>query len=55
MELVDVKLSRQELYALFLFIQPAHLQKLTGKTLNSAERDIHRADLMREKLATVQI
>ncbi|MEI6437940.1 MAG: protein arginine kinase [Candidatus Omnitrophota bacterium] len=35
---------------LFIMIQPAHLQKLEGRKLNSAERDIRRALLIREKV-----
>ena len=35
---------------LFIMIQPAHLQKLGARKLNSAERDIRRAQLIREKI-----
>lgn len=35
---------------LFIFIQPAHLQKLTGRALEPMERDIRRAELVRTKL-----
>lgn len=35
---------------LLILTQPAHLQKLEGRLLNSNERDIKRADLIREKL-----
>ncbi|MCM8760704.1 MAG: ATP--guanido phosphotransferase, partial [Candidatus Omnitrophica bacterium] len=35
---------------LFILTQPAHLQKLEGKVLTSNERDVKRADLIREKL-----
>ena len=35
---------------LIILTQPAHLQKLEGKSLNSDERDIKRANLIREKL-----
>ncbi len=55
MGLVDSGLSHQEVNSLFLLIQPAHLQKLTGKSLNSSERDIRRADLIREKLTGVSL
>ncbi len=48
--LIPPQLTIQDLNALFLLVQPAHLQKLAGKSLNSAERDIRRADLMRERL-----
>ena len=35
---------------LFIMIQPAHLQKIEGRKLNSAERDIRRAQLIRDKV-----
>ncbi|MFC1704380.1 protein arginine kinase [Candidatus Omnitrophota bacterium] len=35
---------------LFIITQPSHLQKLEGRKLNSSERDIKRASLIREKL-----
>ncbi len=53
--LIPNTLTIQELNALFLLVQPAHLQKLLEKSLNSAERDIRRADLMRERLAKVSL
>lgn len=43
-------IDRKTLNELFIFTQPAHLQKLEGKKLSSAERDMKRADLIREKL-----
>ena len=55
MGFVATELSLQDLNVLFLLIQPAHLQKITGKTLNSAERDVRRADLMRERLAKITL
>jgi len=36
---------------LFLFSQPAHLQKLEGKTLSAKDRDVKRAELIRQRLA----
>lgn len=42
--------SRHAINELFIMIQPAHLQKLEGKKLSSAERDTKRASLIREKL-----
>lgn len=36
---------------LWLLTQPAHLQKLCGRTLGAAERDRVRAELVRERLA----
>ena len=43
-------IDRRLLNELFILTQPAHLQKLEGKSLNSTERDVKRADLIREKL-----
>ncbi len=51
---VDMKvvtdIDRKTLNELFILTQPAHLQKLEGKKLSSAERDVKRADLIRAKL-----
>lgn len=44
-------LDRKTINALFITIQPAHLQKIEGKKLSAQERDIKRASLIREKLA----
>ncbi len=55
MELIHSSLSKEEFNSLFLMIQPAHLQKLTGKTLNSAERDNRRAELIRQRLTKVAL
>jgi protein arginine kinase len=43
---VDIK----NINELFITTQPAHLQKIEGKELNPQERDLKRADLLREKL-----
>jgi len=43
-------LDRRMINELFILIQPAHLQKLEGRVLNANDRDIKRADLIREKL-----
>jgi protein arginine kinase len=43
------------LNSLFLFIQPAHLQKRFGRALGAADRDVRRADLIREQLKGVSI
>ena len=48
-------ITRQDMNLLFLCIQPAHLQKMTGRVLNSTERDVRRAELIREKLAKVAL
>jgi len=43
-------LDRNMVNELFILTQPAHLQKLEGKALSPAERDVKRADLIREKI-----
>jgi protein arginine kinase len=35
---------------LFILTQPAHLQKLEGKKLSANERDVKRAQIIRERL-----
>lgn len=48
-------LSKTELNTLFLFIQPAHLQKVGKGNLNATERDEKRAELLRERLKNVEL
>ncbi|MDP3919677.1 MAG: protein arginine kinase [Candidatus Omnitrophota bacterium] len=55
MDLVKSSLTQQEWSGLFLLIQPAHLQKINKKKLNSSERDICRADLIRERLKKITL
>jgi protein arginine kinase len=43
-------LDRKMVNELFILTQPAHLQKLEGKVLTSNERDVKRADIIRERL-----
>lgn len=43
-------MDRRMVNELFILTQPAHLQKIEGKVLTSNERDVKRADLIREKL-----
>jgi len=43
-------LDRRMANELLILTQPAHLQKLEGRILTANERDIKRADLIREKL-----
>ena len=43
-------LDRKVVNELFIFSQPAHLQKLEGKTLNVKERDTKRAQFIRSRL-----
>ncbi|MBI4598401.1 MAG: protein arginine kinase [Candidatus Omnitrophica bacterium] len=47
---MDGQLTRKTVNELFLFSQPAHLQKLEGKTLSAKERDATRAQLIRTRL-----
>lgn len=48
-------LGKANLNALFLFIQPAHLQKLMGGPLSAGERDQKRAELLRTRLKDVDL
>lgn len=48
-------LKYSDLNRLFLLIQPAHLQKLDGRALGPSERDIRRADLVRDHLKSVTL
>ncbi|MBU4304302.1 MAG: protein arginine kinase [Candidatus Omnitrophica bacterium] len=43
-------LTREVINELFILTQPAHLQKLEGKTLNAQQRDVKRAELIRDKI-----
>ena len=43
-------LTRKTVNELFLFSQPAHLQKLEGKSLTAKERDAKRAELISSRL-----
>ena len=54
-QVVETSLSHQDLNALFLLIQPAHLQKVSGKELSSDERDVERAKTIRGKLKKLKI
>jgi len=44
--------ERSVLNQLFILTQPAHLQKIEAKKLTSGERDIKRADLIRDRFRT---
>jgi protein arginine kinase len=43
-------MDRRMVNELLILTQPAHLQKLEGKVLSSSERDIKRAELIRDRL-----
>ena len=55
MGLVDLDVKKMDLNSLLLLIQPAHLQKITGKTLSTSERDVRRAELIRERLVKIKL
>jgi len=55
MGLVVTDMKYQDINSLLLLIQPAHLQKISGKSLDTHERDIQRAELIRKKLAKVSL
>lgn len=55
MGLIQGKLNRKDIQNLFVLIQPAHLQKISGSILSSQERDSRRADLLREKLKDLNL
>ncbi|MFH0855550.1 MAG: protein arginine kinase [Candidatus Omnitrophota bacterium] len=44
-------IDRQSINELFIITQPAHLQKIENRKLSSEERDLKRAELIREKLS----
>jgi len=46
--IVDIDI--RQMNELFLLIQPAHLQKVEGRKLSTKERDIKRAELIRERV-----
>lgn len=48
-------LKPTDLNTLFLLIQPAHLQKRFGRALGASDRDVRRADLIREHLKAVSV
>lgn len=52
--LLPKELTMRTVNELFIFTQPAHLQKLTGKSLEATDRDIRRAEFVRTKLNGVK-
>jgi protein arginine kinase len=50
LELID-KITYREINQLMIVTQPAHLQKLVGREMDNTERDMVRAELVRERLA----
>jgi len=49
LELID-KISYKEINELMIMTQPAHLQKFVGREMDNTERDMIRADLVRDRL-----
>lgn len=47
---VITEFDRRAVNELFILTQPAHLQKIEGKILSSAQRDVKRANLIRRRL-----
>ena len=43
-------IDRRAVNELFILTQPAHLQKIEGRMLSSAQRDVKRANLVRRRL-----
>ena len=43
-------IDRRAVNELFILTQPAHLQKIEGRMLSSAQRDVKRANLIRRRL-----
>ncbi|MFH1645754.1 MAG: protein arginine kinase [Candidatus Omnitrophota bacterium] len=49
LNLID-KINYDKLNELLILMQPAHLQKIEGKVISAAERDIKRTELIKKKL-----
>ena len=47
---IITNIDKRTINEILISIQPANLQYLVGKQLHAAERDIKRAELIREKL-----
>ena len=47
-------IDRGTVNELFILTQPAHLQKIEGKKLTSQERDLKRAELLRQKITKLE-
>jgi protein arginine kinase len=54
LKILDSGVDRTVVNELFIFSQPAHLQKLEGKALSAKERDAKRAELIRLRLGGQQ-
>ena len=50
LELID-RIDYKMLNELLIITQPAHLQKYVGREMDTTERDMIRADLIRQRLA----
>jgi protein arginine kinase len=47
------ELDKRRVNELFIITQPAHLQKIEGKKLTAGERDVKRAEIIRDRLKTL--
>lgn len=52
-QVLEGQVTHTDLNQLFLLIQPAHLQKMAGKELSATERDVRRAERIREYFSKV--
>jgi protein arginine kinase len=52
LKLID-KITLRQINELLIITQPAHLQKLYGKEMDNEERDMIRAELIRERLGKI--
>lgn len=48
-------INTPKLNELFLLVQPAHLQKTSGRSLITRDRDVRRAELVRDRLKSVEL
>ncbi|MBU9889420.1 MAG: protein arginine kinase [Candidatus Omnitrophica bacterium] len=55
LEVLAGQVTHADLNRLFLWIQPAHLQKMAGKELSVTERDVRRAERIREYFSKVTL
>jgi len=49
LELID-KFTYKDLNELLVLTQPAHIQKMAGREMDNTERDMARAELIKERL-----
>ena len=47
-------INRGAVNELFILTQPAHLQKIEGRKLSPQERDLKRAEILRQKITKLK-